>query len=595
MSTNVGSIHYDLSVDTSKFDAATHNINSKLATMGNSITDSAKKVSLGFMAIGAAATAFGYSSVKAYNESVEASTKLQTNMLNVKGATMGQVNELQNLAKHLQSVGVIQDDVIVSGMSQLATFNLQSSTIKALTPKITDMVAQLKGHNATAEDMVQINNLVGKVMTGNTGALGRYGVTLSDSQAKILQNGNEAERTAMLIEVLGQNYGKVNEALRNTPQGRITALKNSFNDFQELVGGTITAVFDPLVRRFESWIAKSGGVENIMNKLTQTIKSHMEQLKILGVFVGTVLVVAFGAWAVEVILATWPILAVAAAVAGLYALFQRFHPQIMMVINAFMQFWTMIQPIRDFIANQFKAAWEAIVDVFNRIRAALEPYMGQLRMLAMIIVGVVLAPIALFIGMIAAAIAIIAGIIFAVRNLIQWNVWLANSFVNMVQTALAWVGALPGRIAGAIGNLGGTLYNAGVNLVQGLANGIRDSAYRAINAAENIIRGLSNNVKKLLGIRSPSKVFYGIGENINQGLINGLNDSRNMIDTAINGMAAKTVSPMLNFNPAANGTTNRTTNNIYGNISLGDSGAVNTFFDHLNRNQELATMGLGVL
>ena len=105
----------------------------------------------GLTAAGAAATVFGFKSVEAYNASVEASTKLRTNLLNVKGATEEHVAALERQAAQLQSVGVIEDDVIKAGQSQLATFNLQGSTIEKLTPKIADMVAQLKGHNATAD------------------------------------------------------------------------------------------------------------------------------------------------------------------------------------------------------------------------------------------------------------------------------------------------------------------------------------------------------------------------------------------------------------------------------------------------------------
>ena len=110
----------------------------------------------GLTAAAAGAAVFGFKSVEAYNASVEASTKLRTNLLNVKGATEEHVAALERQASQLQSIGVIEDDVIKAGQSQLATFNLQGSTIEKLTPKITDMVAQLKGHNATAEDMSPI-------------------------------------------------------------------------------------------------------------------------------------------------------------------------------------------------------------------------------------------------------------------------------------------------------------------------------------------------------------------------------------------------------------------------------------------------------
>ena len=236
----------------------------------------AKVAAIGVGVAAGAATIFGKQSVDAFNASTEASTKLRTNMLNVKGATEANVASLEKLASKLQGVGVIEDDVIKAGMSQLATFNLQSSTIAKLTPKISDMVAQLKGHNATAEDMVAINNLVGKVMTGNVGSLSRYGVTLDDNQKKLLKQGNEAERAAVLNQVLAQNYGKVNEALRNTPQGQLTALKNTWGDFQELVGEFVSKMVTPLVGGMNNWFQSMGGPEGVLEAITTNMNKFQE-------------------------------------------------------------------------------------------------------------------------------------------------------------------------------------------------------------------------------------------------------------------------------------------------------------------------------
>lgn len=243
----------------------------RLSGAFDKVKDAAKFLAVGVGVAAGAATVFGKSSVDAYNASLEASAKLRTNLLNVKGATEQNVQSLEKLAAKLQGVGVIEDDVIKAGMSQLATFNLQGKTIETLTPKITDMVAQLKGHNATAEDMVTINNLVGKVMTGNVGALSRYGVTLSDNQKELLKQGTEAQRAAVLNEVLAQNYGKVNEALRNTPQGQLTALKNTWGDFQELIGEFVSNLVTPLVGGMNSWFQSMGGPEGVLKAIKENL------------------------------------------------------------------------------------------------------------------------------------------------------------------------------------------------------------------------------------------------------------------------------------------------------------------------------------
>lgn len=262
-------------------DDADRKVSSMSKSMSNSFhaAERGSAVLLGTLtAVTGAAVIFGKKSVDAYFAAEEAQTKLRTNMLNVKGATDAQVDSLGRLATHLQRVGVIEDDTIKAGMSQLATFNLQGKTIETLTPKITDMVAQLKGHNATAEDMVTINNLVGKVMTGNVGALSRYGVTLDENQKKVLQNGTESERAAMLTKVLAQNYGDVNEELRKTPQGRITGLKNAFGDLQEGVGQFIVTAIGPLVDGFSSWVGKMDEAGGMLEYGKKLIKDNQDVL-----------------------------------------------------------------------------------------------------------------------------------------------------------------------------------------------------------------------------------------------------------------------------------------------------------------------------
>lgn len=219
---------------------------SKMGGALKAITPSAQTLALGFAAATAGAVFFGKKSVDAYNASVEAQTKLSTNLLNVKGNTEANVKSIEKLAGALQKKGVVEDDAIIAGASQLATFGLQGKSIEKLTPKIADMAAQMKGTNATADDMVKINNLVGKVMTGNVGALSKYGVSLTETQKKQLKNGNEAQRAALLVEVLGQNFGNVNEALAKTPAGRIVLLKNNFGDLQEKIGGVLTKALVPM-------------------------------------------------------------------------------------------------------------------------------------------------------------------------------------------------------------------------------------------------------------------------------------------------------------------------------------------------------------
>ena len=212
---------------------------------------------------GLAVAAVGYFSVSALKnygdeaiglakEKIKAETDLQamlTNTKNLNGDTTAINNASQMLkdyANQLEAVGVIGDETIIAGQAQLATFQLMPSTIKTLTAGMTDMLAKNKGINATQEDATSLANLYGKVMTGQVGALSKYGVTLSANQKKILETGKETERAAMLAKILAENYGGANEALGKTDEGQMTIMKAEIEGVKEEFGKGLL----PIQRKF---------------------------------------------------------------------------------------------------------------------------------------------------------------------------------------------------------------------------------------------------------------------------------------------------------------------------------------------------------
>lgn len=203
---------------------------------------------------GVAAAYIGITSVKDYiDQGVEAAknriqqeTKLQTILQNVRtiqkqgpGAYKAATKELVGTAKQLQKVGIITRNVSVAGYQQLATFQLGSKEIGILSGGMADLLAQQKGFNATGEDAVGIANMMGKVMDGNVGALRRVGVSFTKAQEAALKTGDSIQRATILAQVLKDNVGGVNSALRQTDQGKIQAAKNTFAAIRTEVGSRI--------------------------------------------------------------------------------------------------------------------------------------------------------------------------------------------------------------------------------------------------------------------------------------------------------------------------------------------------------------------
>ncbi len=175
---------------------------------------------------------------------------------------------LLKLNGELGRTGVVSAGVNKALDTQLGTFKLSAGAISTLTPAIDDMIAKQKGVNATSEDAVAIGNLVGKVMTGQTSVLSRYGVTLTDAQEKQLKSNDASERAATLAQVLQDNFGGVNKALAATPTGKmaivqhqIAAMKAALGDgFLSIIGAfgsTLTDVITRVSAAISSFTAKA--------------------------------------------------------------------------------------------------------------------------------------------------------------------------------------------------------------------------------------------------------------------------------------------------------------------------------------------------
>lgn len=212
---------------------------------------------------GAAAAAAGYlvnfgkQSVAAALKAGEVTAKFQQVAKN-NNWTDEEQKSLLSLNKTLGQTGVISGGTLKAAQAQLGTFALTADQVKTLTPALADMIANNKGYNATAQDGVQIANLLGKVMTGSATALSKYGVTMTDAQKKVLQEGSASEKAAMAAQVLEANFGGINKALAQTPQGKMTILQHEIAGLKTSVGNDLIAAF--------------GGVGGAVIKMVQAVE-----------------------------------------------------------------------------------------------------------------------------------------------------------------------------------------------------------------------------------------------------------------------------------------------------------------------------------
>lgn len=234
---------------------------------------------------------FGAACIEAWDIQKQAETKLETVMKQRMKATDSSVQSIKDLASAQQQLGVVGDEVQLSGAQQLATFLNTDSALKTLIPAMNNLAVQQNGVNVTTEAMTSIGNMMGKVMQGQTSALTRCGITMTDYQEQVMKSGTEEERAAMLAQIITDNVGNMNEVFAQTDAGKIQQAKNDFGDLQEQIGSKLEPVvadiyewFDKLVRFFQQHLdpaceAVAGWIDTLKQKYAEHLQPAVEKIK----------------------------------------------------------------------------------------------------------------------------------------------------------------------------------------------------------------------------------------------------------------------------------------------------------------------------
>lgn len=208
----------------------------------------------------------------AYQVQLVAETQIETIMRQRMMATDEQIQSIKNLCSAQQELGVIGDEVQLSGAQQMATFLQNKRSLDVLIPAMNNLVAQQNGLNATNQDAVSIGNMMGKAMQGQVEVLQRVGITFDESQKKVLQYGTESERAAMLAKVITQNVGNMNAELAKTDAGKQKQLENTLGDIKEQMGALVQGIA-PYVTMASQITITITGVVKLTTSLYAAIKA----------------------------------------------------------------------------------------------------------------------------------------------------------------------------------------------------------------------------------------------------------------------------------------------------------------------------------
>lgn len=176
---------------------------------------------------------------KEYEAQAISETKLAVVMKQRMGALDQMIQSIKNLTAAQQQLGIYSQGTQLAGVQELATFTSRQDALEKLIPAMNDLIAQQKGLNASEGDFVSIADMMGKVLSGQTSGLSRIGYVFSEAEEQALKMGNEMERATTLANIITENVGHMNQALRETPEGKMAAIANDTGDMRQNIGKLI--------------------------------------------------------------------------------------------------------------------------------------------------------------------------------------------------------------------------------------------------------------------------------------------------------------------------------------------------------------------
>lgn len=209
-----------------------------------------------------------------YKSALEVETKLSTAMRNTMDATDEEIQSIKAFCDEQEKLGVVAGDVQISAAQELATYLEFSDSLKTLIPVVNDMTVQQYGLGASAESATQIATMLGKVMNGQTKALSRYGYEFTEAQEAVLLYGNEAERAAMLAEVVGQSVGGMNYEMAKTPVGIMQQAENRLGKMRENIGA-FAIQMEPALKNLNLFTSTTADIVKVAQAIDAVKRSEI--------------------------------------------------------------------------------------------------------------------------------------------------------------------------------------------------------------------------------------------------------------------------------------------------------------------------------
>lgn len=154
-----------------------------------------------------------------------------------------QVKAYKGLASQLQKVGVIGDEVTLSGMGIMTQMGLTTDQVKTMTPLLQDLAVKQFGLNVSTDQYKEMSRSVATMVNMGKLTLQGYGIQVTDVERKQFKAMSQSERYAFIMNKLKNSVAGANEALAQTAGGKMQQMNNAIGDCEEQVGKLVNTLY----------------------------------------------------------------------------------------------------------------------------------------------------------------------------------------------------------------------------------------------------------------------------------------------------------------------------------------------------------------
>lgn len=154
-----------------------------------------------------------------------------------------EVKAYKDLASAQQQVGVIGDEVTLSGMGIMTQMGLTAKQVKDMTPLLQDLAVKQYGLNVSGEQYKQVSQSVATMVNMGKLTLQGYGIQVTDTERKQFKAMSQSERYSFVMNKLKNSVAGANEEMAKTTGGKIQQMNNAIGDCEEKVGALVNAIY----------------------------------------------------------------------------------------------------------------------------------------------------------------------------------------------------------------------------------------------------------------------------------------------------------------------------------------------------------------